>query len=240
MYGTLREGKKHSNVLILFMGWFFLLDSVSMMSIMVKLIGKVQVGLHAADFLLMACLTSPLEVVGILFYNFIQKKLKLNSKQMILVHTVYFLIFPIYCFIGNFWGVGLTTKWEVYLFKLLLIFPFSHLASVQRVLLSNFIPIGRETEFFSLNQVFGRGTAWIGPLLVGAMETYAGNIRLGFIFPIVFMLIGFAFFWYIDVEHGLDQAKKLGLDSVVFDPEDAQLDQIVQAKEFLEVPQVKV
>jgi UMF1 family MFS transporter len=214
---TLSSARSYSNILILFMGWFMLLDSVSMLFILLKLIGKVQVGMTAADFLLMACLTSPLEVLGMIFYNFIQKRFNLNCKQMIIIHLVFYLIFPIYYFIGTFLNFGFDSKAEVYILKLVLIFPYSHLSSVQRVLLSNFIPAGRETEFFSLNQVFGRGTAWIGPLLVGSVESFTGNIRYGFIFPIVFMIVGLIFLLQINVERGLDQAKENSLSGAVYE-----------------------
>lgn len=71
-----------------------------------------------------------------------------------------------------------------------------------RVQFSELVPVGHEAEFFGLYEVTDKGSAWIGPLVIGAIRNGTGNLKNGFYFLIVFLLIPAFFFYWMNETSG--------------------------------------
>lgn len=69
------------------------------------------------------------------------------------------------------------------------------------------MPPGLESEFFGLYEITDKGSAWIGPLVIGLIRSATGNLRNGFYFLGAFLLIPAIVFYSIDEHKG----KKDGL-----------------------------
>ena len=55
--------------------------------------------------------------------------------------------------------------------------------SYARSVYAQMIPIGKETEYFSLYQITDKGSSWIGPAVVAIMSNYV-SIRWGLLYVI--------------------------------------------------------
>jgi UMF1 family MFS transporter len=73
-------------------------------------------------------------------------------------------------------------------------------------LFSQFIPRGREAEYFSLYQAAERGTSWLGTLLFGLVHQWADSYRPAIVALMVFFVIGIVLLSRVDVRRGIADA----------------------------------
>ncbi|KAI8805773.1 autophagy-related protein 22-like protein [Cladochytrium replicatum] len=83
--------------------------------------------------------------------------------------------------------------------------------SYSRVVFSELIPPGRETEFFSIYAITDKGSSWIGPLIVGALNQAGGTLRLSFVYFVTAFLIPIPIlFFLVDMVKGKKDALTMG------------------------------
>jgi UMF1 family MFS transporter len=75
-----------------------------------------------------------------------------------------FLLIPIY---GYF---ALTTHWEMYFVSIIFGMSLGVVNAFSRSLFSDFIPHGRESQFFGFYEITDRGTSWLGKSIVKCYE----------------------------------------------------------------------
>jgi UMF1 family MFS transporter len=116
---------------------------------------------------------------------------------------------PAYGVLGLFTDrIGLHHEWEIYLFAVYYGFLVGALQSYSRVIFSELIPPGDESEFFSLYAITDKGSSWLGPLLQSLLLNATGNSRYG-------LLVLIAMIWVpipivlglVDVDRGVQDAK---------------------------------
>jgi UMF1 family MFS transporter len=74
---------------------------------------------------------------------------------------------------------------------------------------SRLIPRGREASFFSLYQLTDKGSAWIGPLLLVAVQQATGSYRDAMSVIAVFFVIALAIMITFDDERARVDARRL-------------------------------
>ncbi|HEY7045460.1 MAG TPA: MFS transporter, partial [Nocardioidaceae bacterium] len=77
---------------------------------------------------------------------------------------------------------------------------------LSRSLFSQFVPRGREAEYFSLYQAAERGTSWLGTLLFGLVHQWADSYRPAIVALMVFFVIGIVLLSRVDVRRGIADA----------------------------------
>jgi UMF1 family MFS transporter len=78
--------------------------------------------------------------------------------------------------------------------------------ALSRSLFSHMAPAGREAAAFSLFEIAGRGTTWLGPLLFGLSVQITGSYRVAIASLLVFFVAGFALLARCDVRRAVAQA----------------------------------
>lgn len=86
--------------------------------------------------------------------------------------------------------------------------------ALARSFFSLLIPHGREGEYFSLYQMFERGTSWLGSLMFSLVYQMTGSFRYAILGLITFFVIGGLLLWKMDPEEGIREAGN-ALPSVV-------------------------
>jgi len=71
---------------------------------------------------------------------------------------------------------------------------------------SQFIPRGREAEYFSLYQAGERGTSWLGTLAFGLVHQLTGSYRPALLALVAFFVIGGLLLWRLDARRGIADA----------------------------------
>jgi UMF1 family MFS transporter len=88
-----------------------------------------------------------------------------------------------------------------------------HMAPMQsfsRSLFGRLIPPGEEAAFFSVYELTNRGSSWLGPLVLSAVQQSTGSLALGFLYIAATTLGGCAGLLCLDVEGGARAAAAAG------------------------------
>ncbi|KAJ3051698.1 Autophagy protein 22, partial [Rhizoclosmatium hyalinum] len=79
-----------------------------------------------------------------------------------------------------------------------------------RSLFSQLLPAGYESKFFSLYEITDKGSSWIGPLVVGAIDNSGSSKSFVFLFLAIQFTVGFLFFVSVNVDKGIEEGKEYG------------------------------
>lgn len=66
---------------------------------------------------------------------------------------------------------------------------------------------GHESSFFSLFALTDKSASFLGPFVVGLIADLTGNIRLGFLFLLVMLLIPVPVLLRVDIVAGQEEAR---------------------------------
>jgi UMF1 family MFS transporter len=78
--------------------------------------------------------------------------------------------------------------------------------ALSRSLYSQFVPKGREAEYFSLYQACERGTSWLGTALFGLVHQVTDSYRPAIVALVVFFVVGLVLLARVDVRRGIAEA----------------------------------
>jgi UMF1 family MFS transporter len=143
-------------------------------------------------------------IIGVFFFHTIQRLFRVSTKAMLIVILILLAIIPAYGIIG-FWteDFGIHKKIELYIIGCYYGAMLGTIQSYSRVVYSELIPPGYESEFFSMYQITDKGGSWIGPVFVALLtDMPGGDIRYGFIFLLGMMLVALPLLWKVDVKKG--------------------------------------
>jgi UMF1 family MFS transporter len=74
--------------------------------------------------------------------------------------------------------------------------------ALTRSLFAQFIPQGKEAEYFGVYEITDKGTSWLCPLLFGLVLQFTMSYRTAILSLIVFFVAGFAILLRVNVEKG--------------------------------------
>jgi UMF1 family MFS transporter len=78
--------------------------------------------------------------------------------------------------------------------------------ALSRSLFSQFVPRGKEAEYFALFVISERGTSWIGALTFGLVFQLTGSYRDAIVSLVVFFIVGFVLLLRVDVRRAIADA----------------------------------
>ena len=78
--------------------------------------------------------------------------------------------------------------------------------ALARSLFSQFIPFGREAEYFGLYEISDRATSFVGSLMITVTLQVTDSYRLAILFLVFFFVIGFGLLTKVDVARGIREA----------------------------------
>ncbi|WP_020576634.1 MFS transporter [Actinopolymorpha alba] len=78
--------------------------------------------------------------------------------------------------------------------------------ALSRSLYSQFIPKGREAEYFSLYQACERGTSWLGTLVFGLVHQLTNSYRPAIVALLFFFVVGFVLLLRVDPRRAVREA----------------------------------
>ncbi len=78
--------------------------------------------------------------------------------------------------------------------------------ALSRSLFSQFIPVGREAEYFGLYEISDRATSFVGSLMITVVLQLTGSYRLAILGLVAFFILGFVLLVRVDVPRGIREA----------------------------------
>lgn len=196
--------------------FFLFSDGYSTMGSVAVIFARTEMGVPY-DKLIIAVLISPFaSVLGNLFFYLLQKFTRMSSKAVLVLLLCLMGLVPAWGLLGLVTTtVGLHNEWEIYLFAGFYGFLVGALQSYSRVIFSELIPPGDESEFFSLYAITDKGSSWLGPLVQSVLLNATGNSRLGLVVLLIMIWAPIpVILWVVDIPRGVQDAKTFHSDSL--------------------------
>ncbi|KAJ1555415.1 Autophagy protein 22 [Nowakowskiella sp. JEL0078] len=147
---------------------------------------------------------------GTIVTMLIQQKWKLSAKSLVIFCLTTYTLMSIYGILGliDGWPLGLKKIEELFVFASIHGFVIGPIQSYSRVIFSELIPPGRESEFFGLYEITNKGSSWVGPLVVGALNQSSGTLRFAYFFLAAMFCIPIPILVLLDITKGRMDASK--------------------------------
>lgn len=169
--------------------------------------GKTELGMTSNELILIAMIVPLSAAIGNYFYLYYQRAFKKSTLHMNTLLIILISFIPFYGLIGVYSdSIGLHSKTEMYLIGVFYGFHIGAVQSFSRVLYSELIPSGLESEFFSLYEITDKGTSWLGPLMIGIINNSTGSLRNGFYGLFAMLLVSIPILLGVDPIKGKQQA----------------------------------
>jgi MFS-type transporter involved in bile tolerance (Atg22 family) len=147
--------------------------------------------------------------MGSLGFMYLYPQLRLSVKSwayaLLLVNIV--CVLWGYMGISNNIAIGYKHQAEFWVEQVLFMSTSSALRAYNRAIYSSLIPENSEAQFFGLEITLDLATGWINPLVMGVIQDRTHNLRFPMIPNLLLMVVGFVFYWLVDVPKGIEQAK---------------------------------
>jgi UMF1 family MFS transporter len=128
----------------------------------------------------------------------------LGAKNSIVISLVIWAMVVIYAYFGLY---GETRVLQFWILGAFIALVMGGSQAISRSLFAQFIPDGKEAEFYSFYEVSERGTSWIGPMLFGIMNQAFGSLRPAILSLIFFFVMGLIILPFVNVRKGIEDVK---------------------------------
>jgi UMF1 family MFS transporter len=204
---TISQFKRLPNTFLFLTAYLIYADGISTVATTAILFGQDVLNLSATESTVMGLIAPLGALIGNYLFLFIQRKLGITTKNMVIALLFICCLVPLYGVLGLFsTTVGYYTIGELYGGTIVYGLTLGAIQSYSRVLFAELIPPGNESEFFSLYEITDKGSSWLGPLLVGITRDVSGSMRPAFVILVILLLLPVPILYRVDVLKGKKEA----------------------------------
>lgn len=178
------ELKHHKNILWFVIAFFFYIDGVYTIIDMATSYGK-DVGISDNNLLMALLLTQVVAFPCSILFGRLSKKFK--AEHLIRVSILGYLFIAIF-------ALGLNQAWEFWFLAVCVAVFQGAIQALSRSFFTKIIPKEKSSEYFGIYDIFGKGAAFLGTLLMGASTHIFGTSKAGVGVIAVMFVIGFFLF----------------------------------------------
>lgn len=197
-----RHMKQLRQSLIYLAGYFLLGDALNTTVTVVSTLQNRLVGFDPLTLsaLLMAGIAA--QAVGIAGFWLVQRRFALRAKTMFCAVCVAIVLLDVWGMVGNWTDrFGFRNVWELWLYQVLyglLVCPWY---SYSQIVISSVTPRGHEFLFFSVFNVVGKASSFIGPFISSAIIDSSGSSSAPFYFLFALSFVSALGLWaFLDLE----------------------------------------
>ncbi|KAF9342348.1 Autophagy protein 22, partial [Mortierella sp. AD094] len=149
---TLRQVRRLKTMAFYLCAWFILGDGLTSATNIAVLIAQDVLQVSNDALIIAALIQYICAGSGMWFWIWLQNKKGVKPMKVIIVNSCLFGLIPIYCLLGEIKSnpVGMKNTWELYMIAALFGFFIGAIYSSNRVVFSQFIPLGHENELYAL------------------------------------------------------------------------------------------
>ncbi|KAL4892504.1 autophagy-related protein 22-1 [Aspergillus ambiguus] len=208
LWKTVKIAVRLREVRVFLVAWFLLSDAIATVSGTAILFARTELKMSTT---LVGCLsiTATLSgMAGAFLWPVVSRRFKLKSNHTIMLCIALFEIIPLYgllAYIPLFknWGViGLQQPWEIFPLAIVHGIVSGGLSSYCRSFFGLLIPPGSEAAFYALYAATDKGSSVIGPAIVGVLIDATGQVRSGFFFIAILIVLPIPLVWMVNAEKG--------------------------------------
>ncbi|KAL2912922.1 hypothetical protein HK105_207593 [Polyrhizophydium stewartii] len=233
---TLNSVKKYAEIRNTFkflLAYFFFGGAMNTLGYLSTLYLRDNLQLTNFEALTVANLIPVFSIIGSYSLSEIQRKTKATTLGLLIVCVILFMVIPIYAFAGAFNSTaGLVHSWEAYILSAWGGFLYGGATAFSRVIFSQLIPPGHESEFFGMFVFADHVSSWFCSVLIGFIAKGSG-VRYGIIWLVLFFIAAVPLLWTLDIAQGAQDARLMTTgvhdDVIVMDTFDADDRSVSQA-----------
>jgi len=213
IFEALRSARQYPNTLIFLALYFVYSDGYGTIGSVGVLFATENMCMSSMSMGLLVLVITIMALIGGYVALFVQRRFEIEPKTMVIASLSIYAVLPFYGLLGFATpdgGLGMKNEWEMYVFGFVYGSQLGAVQSYTRTLFSDLTPPGREAEFFSLYEITDKGSSWMGPLIVGILQSSTGEIRHSFFYiavVMIFPVIGLIFF--VDHKEGMKAVGRL-------------------------------
>lgn len=199
---------KLREVLVFLVAWFMLSDAVATVSSTAILFARTELKLSTTSVGLLSITAMTSGMAGAFFWPVISRRFGLKPNQTIILCIALFELIPLYGMLSYIplikkWGVfGLQQPWEIFPLAFVHGVVSGGFSSYCRSFFGQLIPPGSEAAFYALYAATDKGSSFIGPAIVGVLIDATGQVRSGFVFIAILIVLPIPLIWMVNVEKG--------------------------------------
>ncbi|KAI5797920.1 vacuole effluxer Atg22 like-domain-containing protein, partial [Peziza echinospora] len=215
LWKTVKRAGRLRDVMMFLAAWFMISDGVATVSGTAILFAKNNLHMKPAEVALISVISTLFGVVGAFGWARMSQYFAISPSQTILILILVFELIPLYGLLGFLpiiqrSGIGgLTHPHEMYALGALYGLVLGGIGSYCRSVFSELVPPGSEAAFFALYAITDKGSSVVGPVVVGILTDRYGDIRAGFWFLAVLLVLPVPLIWGVDVGRGKREAGRV-------------------------------
>jgi UMF1 family MFS transporter len=208
LWETIKVVRKLREVLIFLVAWFLLSDAMATVSGTAILFARTELKLSTPLVGLLSITATVSGMMGAFLWPHVSRHFGLQSNHTILLCIALFELIPLYGllayipFIKNWGVIGLQQPWEIFPLAIVHGIVSGGLASYCRSFFGLLIPPGSEAAFYALYAATDKGSSFIGPAIVGGLVDATGQVRSGFFFIAILILLPIPLVWMVNADKG--------------------------------------
>ncbi|KAJ6014352.1 hypothetical protein N7540_008943 [Penicillium herquei] len=216
LWRTVKLAVKLREVIIFLVAWFLLSDAMATVSGTAILFARTELQMSTVSVALLSITVTLSGMAGAFLWPHVSRRFSLKPNHTILVCIALFEIIPLYGmlayipFVKNWGVIGLQKPWEIFPLGIIHGIVSGGLASYCRSFFGLLIPPGNEAAFYALYAATDKGSSFIGPAVVGVLIDATGQVRSGFFFIAVIIVLPMPLVWMVNADKGRREALALG------------------------------
>lgn len=208
LWETVKVVMKLREVLIFLVAWFLLSDAMATVSGTAILFARTELKLSTPLVGLLSITATVSGMMGAFLWPHVSRHFGLQSNHTIILCIALFELIPLYGLLAyipfiKHWGViGLQQPWEIFPLAIVHGIVSGGLASYCRSFFGLLIPPGSEAAFYALYAATDKGSSFIGPAIVGVLVDATGQVRSGFFFIAILIILPIPLVWMVNADKG--------------------------------------
>ncbi|NLC96261.1 MAG: MFS transporter [Erysipelotrichaceae bacterium] len=179
---TISNAKKNKPMWMFMLAYFFYIDGVYTIIELATSYGK-DVGIGDNDLLFALLLTQIVAFPFALLFGELSKKVK--TRKLIEICVFGYILIVLF-------ALQLDKAWEFWFLAVCVAIFQGAIQALSRSYFSRLVPKDNSNEFFGIFDIFGKGAAFTGTLLVGIITQISGDSRIGVATLLILLIAGLA------------------------------------------------
>lgn len=208
LWRTVKVAVQLREMMVFLVAWFLLSDAMATVSGTAILFARTELQMSTIAVGALSITATLSGMTGAFLWPHVSRRFNLQSNHTIMVCIGLFEIIPLYGmlayipFVKN-WGVfGLQQSWEIFPLAIIHGIVSGGLSSYCRSFFGLLIPPGSEAAFYALYAATDKGSSFIGPAIVGVLIDATGQVRSGFFFIAVLIVLPIPLIWIVNADKG--------------------------------------
>jgi UMF1 family MFS transporter len=191
---TLRHMRQYPQTILFLVAYLLYNDAIQAVLALATQFGNDELKIPVSQLTAAILMVQFVGIFGAIGFN--QLAARITAKRAIAVSLLIWTGVLVYIF------VAVRTALEFFLMAAVVALVMGGSQALSRSLFAQFIPAGREAEYFSVYEISDKGTSWMSPLFFGLALQFTRSYRAAILSLIVFFLAGLAVLIRVDVEKG--------------------------------------